>query len=112
MDIIYEGRRLATFNRETRTLQTQSSHGSPVSTLAIELIVEQIASERKPAAAFHDLVLSYTADGQISRTLQSMSLVHSSWTIASQRHLRQRIEGSAIVVSKPSVGPMGSRTTV
>lgn len=82
MDRVYEGRRLATLNRETRTLQTQSTHCSPVSTLAIE----QIASERKP---FHDLVLSYRPDGS-SPAHSNLLLVQSSWTIASQGHVRRR----------------------
>lgn len=88
MDHIAEGRRASAREREKRCIQKTAQTDCPVPTLVVDLVVEQIKSQRQPLTDFNWTRLPAC---EASSTLREMSLVHSSWAEITQRVLRERL---------------------
>lgn len=84
----------------------QRGEQSPVPALVIELVAEELESQRRP---FHATVRRTSPFSEIDRTLRNMCLVHSSWTTAARQSFRRRICVDEIklrsLLLSPQLGP-------
>lgn len=99
--------RLVAFERKKdHSAQNGEQFDSPVPTLVVELVAEELESQRRP---FHSIIRTSVPYSVADRTLRAMCLVHSSWTSAARRSLRQRIcvdeKGLRSLLQGPHLGP-------
>lgn len=101
-----EGRlRLVAFQKKTDHLvQSGDRIDNPVPTLVVELVAEELESQRRP---FHSIIRTSLLFSEADKTLRDMCLVHSSWTSAARPPFRRRIcvEGLRSLLRSPHLGP-------
>lgn len=118
MNHIASERQLIAKERNSTTPKTMDARSNiarypRISTLIPELLAEYLDSQHLP---FHREIERCAAYGRVEppgetkRTLETMSLVHRSWTDIAQRYLRRRIFISGIeqlpsVFHSPQIGP-------
>lgn len=97
---------MRTIAHEREREHSQRGEQSPVPALVIELVAEELESQRRP---FHATVRRTSPLSEIDRTLRNMCLVHSSWTAAARQSFRRRICADEIklrsLLTSPQLGP-------